>query len=728
MMQDIADMYSRRITAAMIVLFMAMCVTVSYAGETTIRVEEPTGVERSEWPVNLGFSFVRGDLKDIATLSVTSPDGKLLPVQTKVLSQWDDGTIRWAHVLFPADLKAAETVEFQLKWGIGTSPVQPHQTVSVLHTNNGVKIDTGPLKVNIGNEGYRLFDQVSVKGHELVDADHSTIRIITTDGEAYETAADGNVALNIVENGPLRAVITASGRHRSTGGDTLFDYTCTYRFYAGKSWCEVDYAFTNTEPPDSVDVSSISVVTGLSPSRGSAVGSTSEYKIDKMYEFKEPFSIYSGSHDYFGVFGGATIYRHDGTEVTGMGYESEARSRWWADLSDNRKGVTVSLQDMSQNFPKSIRVHPDSLVIDLYPSGEQQPLSFHQGWRKTHTMFFYFHDGDVRKAQSRELCFAWQAPIIPWSPQHIESGSVGDLFPYSPERYPMIERSLRAGFIAYEGGVGRGMIDYGDTRGAGSGERGNFMQNNAYDTSWVSYLLFLRNGERRYWTRALAGARHVADIDIVHHSTKNDIEIGGVRIHGPNHVQYNAEAIPNSSVAPNHEWVEGLLMTYHLTGESQYLDLSIGIAEQILRALDAGWILPPYPAKWNGARNLGWPLLIMTVMYDETRDERYLDGARKIVQGLEELQLPNGSFPITFGPRVSAAPLHNAIVMEALGRYHALTGDEKAKDIYMRCIESTLRDLRFPDGEFMYVDHPDYRSGYTSMPLGWISFRLVVHR
>ncbi len=92
-----------------------------------------------------------------------------------------------------------------------------------------------------------------------------------------------------------------------------------------------------------------------------------------------------------------------------------------------------------------------------------------------------------------------------------------------------------------------------------------------------------------------------------------------MRIHGPNHVQYNAEAIAGSSVCPNHEWVEGLLLTYHLTGDTRYHDLAVGVADHLLRALDAGWIDPVYNAKWNGARNLAWPLLVMGVMYDTRR-------------------------------------------------------------------------------------------------------------
>jgi hypothetical protein len=234
--------------------------------------------------------------------------------------------------------------------------------------------------------------------------------------------------------------------------------------------------------------------------------------------------------------------------------------------------------------------------------------------------------------------------------------------------------------------------------------------------------MYLRSGERRYWSRAASAALHTADIDVVHSSTRTPVEVGGVRIHGPNHVQYNAEAIKGSSVCPNHEWVEGLLMTYHLTGDTRYRDLSAGVADHILRAIDAGWIGPVYNAKWNGARNLGWPLLILGVMYDETRDPRYLDGARKIIASLKEIQMENGSFPITIGPYRAAAPLHNTIVMEALGRYHQFTNDPEAKIIFMKCIDSTLRDLSFPDGELIYITHPDYRSGYTSMPWGGFHF------
>ena len=623
-------------------------------------------------------------------------------------------------------MQRQKTENWILKWKEKKTTALPKTRMSATEARGKIVVDTGAIRVTFSSAGRSLFDSVKIGDREMLHPDAPNGFMLTRpDGRAYFSHGQGKVKIEVEENGLVRTVIRMEGEHRSKAGQSLFDYVCRFFFYAGKSWFETEYGFVNREAEESTDLASIKLSIPLSTSAAEYRGTTSEYKIDKFYEFQEPFSIYSGQDDFFGVFAGSKIFRKDGTEMVGMGYESEVRARWWADTSDAQGGLTVSIREMSQNYPKAIQSNLGRIDIELYPARETKALSFHQGWQKTQTILFYFHRGGAREAGSRELCFQWQAPVIPWSPYPVQSGSLGDIFPYSPRKYPMIERALREGFVAYESGVGRGMIDYGDTIGPGTGERGNFMQNNAYDTAWVSYLLFLRTGERRYWQRARAAAQHTADIDVVHHSTRNLTEIGGVRIHGPNHVQYNAEAIEGTSVAPNHEWVEGLLMTYHLTGEKRYLDLSCGVANHILKAIDAGWILPPYNARWNGARNLAWPMLILAVMYDETGNPAYLAGARRIADGLASIQMENGSFPITIGPYEAAAPLHNAIAMEALGRYHTLTGDAKAKEIFMRCIGSTLRDLTFPDGDWMYITHPDYRSGYVSMPWGGFHFGYV---
>jgi hypothetical protein len=708
------------------ILFAVFLAVSAFGGQAPIRIEEPVGLDRTNWPVSLGFPFARGELKDLSSLVVFAPDGKPLPVQSKILSRWPDGTVRWAHVLFFTDLKRQAVAEWRLEWNAGTKALASAQAINLKEHDGSASVSTAGLEVRFAAGSGRLLQSVKVKGKEILDPSQKNgFSVRTAEGKIFEAPSAGDVRFTVEERGPLRVIVRAEGKHHSAVGETLFEYHTRFIFYAGLPWFEAEYSFVNKESAEWTDIAAMTLSLPLAPSRSPYIGLTSEYKIDKDYEFREPFSIYSGADDFFGVFGGARIFKADGTEILGPGYESEVRARWWADSSTDDHGLTASIQEMSQNYPKSIRIAPDRVEIDLYPAGEKKPLAFHQGWQKTHTMLLYFHEGTGHDAGSRDLCFQWQAPVIPWSRYHVDSGLIGDLFPYSPQKYPMIERAIREGFITYESGVGRGMIDYGDTMGPGTGERGSFTQNNAYDTPWVCYLLFLRSGERRYWQRARSSALHTADIDVVHHSTRTPVEVGGIRIHGPNHVQYNAEAIEGSSVAPNHEWIEGLLATYHLTGEQRYLRLAEGVAEHILRARQAGWISPQYNAKWNGARNLCWPILILTMVYDETGNAKYLEEARKIVRDLSSIQLENGSFPITIGPYVAAAPLHNTIAMEVLGRYYAITQDEKAKETYLRCAESTLRDLSFPDGELMYITHPDYRSPYASMPWGGFHFGYI---
>jgi hypothetical protein len=610
-------------------LLLAMLGASAHAGEAHIRIEEPTGLDRREWPVELGLPFRKGEVRDPGDLRVIAPSGENLPLQAGVLTRWDDGSLRWAHILFFADLKAQKTEIWRLAWNTALPRASAESPIEIRQLPGGLSVNTGPLQARIEGPGRSLFRSLVVDGVEFMGPGGGGIfRLADTTGTVYESMLREAGDVRVEEEGPLRTIVRLQGRHTSENGRTLLDYTARLIFYSGKRWCEIEYAFTNREEPERACLHEISVRIPLKlgvPFRGT----TSEYKIDKFWEFDRRFRIYSGKDDLFGVFSGAKMYTDDGTEIAGTGYESEARARFWADASDGDHGLTVSIRDMSNNYPKGIWAGPGGVTLEMYPSTEPSPLAFHQGWRKRHRMLLYFHRGSAREAGSRELSFCWQEPVIPWTEQFVESGVLGPLLPYKPAKYPYIERSLRDAFIAYEGGLGRGMIDDGDTRGTGIGERADFWSNNAYDTPWAAFLMFFRTGERRYWTRAVTAARHMMDIDIVHYSTRNATEIGGVRIHGPGHVQYGSEAIAGSSVAPNHEWVEGLLAAYHATGDRDYLEAARGVADHILRAIDAGWVLPPYNAKWNGARNWRRPLPGRGEA-DSCRHARSADGQRFI--------------------------------------------------------------------------------------------------
>src|SRR5262245_5475074 len=51
-------------------------------------------------PVTVGVPFPRGALRDLATLRLADDIGKLVPLQTKPLARWSDGSVRWLLIDF----------------------------------------------------------------------------------------------------------------------------------------------------------------------------------------------------------------------------------------------------------------------------------------------------------------------------------------------------------------------------------------------------------------------------------------------------------------------------------------------------------------------------------------------------------------------------------------------------------------------------------------------------
>ena len=83
----------------------------------TLRLEEPTGVRRERWPVSRGIPFPPGALDTCDHLRLLDENDRELPLQVKGLSKWADGSVRWALLLFQADLEPQREVRYNLQYG-----------------------------------------------------------------------------------------------------------------------------------------------------------------------------------------------------------------------------------------------------------------------------------------------------------------------------------------------------------------------------------------------------------------------------------------------------------------------------------------------------------------------------------------------------------------------------------------------------------------------------------
>jgi hypothetical protein len=333
-----------------------------------------------------------------------------------------------------------------------------------------------------------------------------------------------------------------------------------------------------------------------------------------------------------------------------------------------------------------------------------------------------------------EIAACWEQPLLPTAEiadcrlpiaDFSESGQSqianrksqianGDLFPYLPTVYPGIEAALRTQFGRWLGHRAAGFLDFGDYPQQGGSGRENFTNNNEPDFIHSLFLQYLRTGERMYYEEAEAGAWHTMDVDTIHFSTRSALEVGGQRIHGDNHVQYDCEGLADVSLAPSHQWTEGLLDYYYLSGHPRALELARGVADCFVRLTEQGWTKPPYPVAWHGVRNSGWALIGLLAVYEATREERYLAACREIVEAVAAFQREDGNWTMELGFHQGVAPLQTGTLLTGLMHYHRVTGEDRGREIFLRGIDGFLAAARYPDGAFMYVTTPGYRQIYYS--------------
>lgn len=699
-----------------------------------IPIRETAGVDRTNWPVSGGVPFAMGLLTAPDRVHLVGPNGEVVPCQTRALSRWPDGSVRWLLVHFQANVGAQATATYFLE--LTAAPMVHPEPNLVLAVNGEVKIDTGSLSARIRRRPFALLDEVRLG--DLLLCQGGADLVVEAGGETYRASLDPSVEWEVLESGPLRAAVRIAGRHLSSAGRRCLDFSVVVRAFAGLPWLELDYTFTNREEAAQLSIDHIRMEFPLALGAG-ASGLCGAY--EDMYQTAQPFTIVQDRPGHMhGIFRTARIETAEGELIDGPrpGWQDVTpaahREHWewiemtpwqakgWVDVSLPEGGVTFVVREFAQMHPKRLKVDRTGITLDLWPR-EAGPFTLYQGQARTHTVLLAAHEEHGVSARANRVAAAYEAPLVPLpTPQWQETRVFGDLFPFRPEQYPGMEAALRDEFYSwYMGSQCFGMMDYGDYMQVTSGPRAGFMGNNEHDTIQGLLLQYVRTGELDYLTSGGAYARHVIDVDVIHHSTHSH-EVGGVRAHGQGHLLYEkattlvGEVL--TSVDTGHQWVEGLLSYYALSGDERALQAARGIGDCLVRLIDLGWTRPE-----PGPRNSGWPLIALTALYEFTGETRYLEGCRRIVSSVAAAQRPEGYWTIMLGFAPAFCPWQNTVLLTGLGRFHQLTGDSQARALFLTGMRAVVELGRHPDGAFMYIDAPDYRwsyySGLTREPFGY---------
>ena len=664
----------------------------------TLYFEKISRFDRKAEPVTVSIPFAEGKLADPAQLMICDGDARL-PVQRRVLATWPDGSVKWLLVHFQPDLPGNmdKTLHFEFAEalsGYGGTCAEPdsEQGVTISRVVDGLLVNTGLLTFLVPSEGFWPVREVRLKEAALWGDFPFKGFTLCYDGARGDTASSP-VELKIEEAGPLRAVILVKGKHRNLDGTGYLDFHGRITAYAGKSYIEVEHQFIHAEEGAELSLESLTLTFQPKPRAESphlALGQ-GYYRTAIQESDGDPLEMLLDTD---------TILYQANEHFIDSFYGD-----FWVDWRDAAGGLTLSIHQAHQNFPKKLLVTRDGIVCGLYPD-DAPPAPVIQGMAKTHRIQLHFHAPDAPLADASVRSLQFQLPDRPSLSREWFRANNPWLETFFPEQLP--DRLLTFLNRIHDGRPkALGMFHFGDAPDAGYTNQGrgqghSVFVNNEYDRPHACALYYALTGQRRVLDSALVSARHWLDVDLCHYSP-DPLLHGGLKIHTRYHV--------TGGVTPSHEWTEGLLDYYFFTGRREALDAARSVVENVLRHMERPHMKTPGE---TSVREGGWALRALVGMWIGTGEDRWRDEARKLVTMYLDwfdrygaLLAPYTSHSM---PRV---PFMISLTANSFARYLLIDPEgelaERVKALIVATVDDLLAHCLGPDGVAYYKELPSLR-------------------
>jgi hypothetical protein len=637
--------------------------------------------DRPAEPVTAAVPFPQGALADTSEVSVFDGD-RPVPTQSHTTATWPDGSVKWLLVHFLPDLPGNAAADFELHAGVDT--VEPPQPVTA-GGDGRMGIETGPLALELCSSAERgLIHRAMLDERTVAAVGEITGPVIEVDGIGYSPQI-GTDGWRLAEDGPVRVVARCEGTNVADDASTCFDFTAAITAHAGRPWVELEYRLINREDADelTVDHSVLQYHPQADEPPRTAVASS-------MYRSR----ITAGEP-------GETV--EEIIDAEQLIYEANEHipevmyGAYWADQATARGGLCVSVFQAPQNFPKSFTSGPGGLEIGIIPR-QTEGVTFIRGVARAQRMLLHFHGPGAELDDLNVRSLQYQMPDEPSIPADIyhEAAVTEDVF--VNERVTEVERYLVT--LADGRSRGYGMLNWGDTPEQGYTEQGRgkgeyVWTNNEYDFPHAMMLFYERIGERRLLDYLRRAAEHWMDVDVCH-SSDDPMRQGAHITHSARHV--------TGGVGVSHQWVEGLLDYYHVSGDEFARDTAGAIAENVLMRLEQYF---EQDTAGFAARSTGWALRVLVAMYRETRDDRWLAPATQIVDQFEEWMEEYGAWLAPYTSHtIVRVPFMIAVAANSLMRYWRIRPEERVKRMIVAAAEDLLANCRMYDGVFYYKELP----------------------
>lgn len=658
-------------------------------------------------PLRCSIPFPEGTLRDpAAELILLNEDGRDCEAQWRVLSSWDDGSVRFALLNYAeATIPPRETRTYEVRARDQACAHVECTSIAVTEEPDKLTVDTGRLAWQFSRERFSFSESICFDGTDWTMGQTSDLCILDDAGKLFR-ASEGEYRIFLEESGPYRVVVRMEGAHGS--GDARFmDYMLRFHFTAGGSQVLVMHHIRNRHGGRAGRTFRRCWLEGaLNMSDGAIrrILHTSHGLMTCQYALECPERVDIDVQNLHTLIRDGTSLRENDEDICySINEQNPDKARGGdrrkcsplIDLHEPGKGGMLfrfTAPDPNAESPMSLSSERNGFEIDFFPEGEE---IFHlgEGMGKTRDVLFNFHDDSLATMEliHESANLSYPGVTSPGA-QFYRNAQFADVHrTLVPQRnkYPLLESKidmLRAAMHGNMWPVASGWKHHGDEVG-GRGRlhmRGIYQYiNNEEDYLYCCMLDAWRYGHP---FGALAMARHIMDIDYIDFS-EDPARDGATCPHSEDHVI--------GEVYASHQWCQGLLYFYLATGDEEALRISKRIGDCL-----CWWITGPRKnALRSTGRETAWPLLSLSALYEATHEKRYRDAALSVVDELIRVQEERGSV-VWEHPMGSGIYSDYMLAMTFNGIWDvwAATKEERVLQLWKDITGPVVDELDNPDG------------------------------
>lgn len=602
------------------------------------------GMARTAGPVSVGIPLEESQgITSVAQLGLSGAGA----AQFRELARYPSGALQWVLVDFQSDLAAGgSSASVSLTSGAGNfggTNLATDQGTSIL-------ISTGAATFTVGKTPFRLFNQVTVGTSSLVAAGGEGVVAVDGSGVRFTSANDTGASVVLEENGPVRAVVRASGTLKNASGTRLCEYLVRLHFYRGKSYARAWVSLRNARAPASTfTLRSAEVVVPLAPgpgfrfttatSRGTASDALASGETMYLYQaYSTQNGLPENAYANAPMVISGTTFAQNGVEVRKVGgtiYQALTGNpadyaAGWASMEDaTGRGVTLGMRWMSALWPAGFELAGDgSARIELF-SKRNSKTSFKFAWGayETRELFFDFHA--AAPSNRAAALYEMQYPLSGRAPvaHYAASGAI-----YGETR--LVSANDQQRWFTAHGAASPSLAN--PTPGFfryhawGTGGGGNQM-----DFAFVDLIDWIRTGNGGFLAQGERNSLYKADTSVRHSDgfdyNTNQID-PGEEGSGTNLGTFNGRIFDFEHA----HWIS-LPIAYYLTGNELYHEAFVDFGEWKHAMADG--VSPFYyrPLTLFGDGGMrGWSRYYrdFALLYDATRDPRFWSDLNAMTNGL----------------------------------------------------------------------------------------------